>query len=957
MRGVSTMKKQIKLFLVFTVTILTLVVVSSLFTSNAETYEEFTYEISEDEIKITGCIASTNCINVPSEIDGYPVTGIDIRAFEGCSNITSIVIPKSVTKIGISAFYGCNNLEEITLPFIGDQQGESYYGVNQVFGSIFGGTKVNESETVKQYYSSGSDSYSCYYIPQSLKKVTITNETKIPYGAFYNCSMLEEIIIRGELKNIDKYAFYNCNNLISITLPESITSIGDTAFGGCTSLKDIILPKNLKTIGSSAFSGCNGLTNIIIPEGVTSIGPFAYAGCGNIISISLPKTLANIGACAFENCENIEELHISDLTSYCNIAYMNPSSSPLFNATNVTVYLNNQAVTNLIVPYGVTNISNSAFEGCNNLTSVIIPESVLNIGASAFKNCNNLEEITLPFIGVEQGGTDASYDVFGYIFGYSSYEENNTIKQCYKTINNYNYYYIPQSLRKVTITNETLIPYGAFYNCSMLEEIVINSGVTNIDTLAFSSCTNLKEITIPKSVTTLGANIFNECDLIIKGIPRSEANIYANKELIYFIPSDGSNPSKLDGDVFGTSTMWSLYEDGRLLFSGTMTPNFEYCDDAPWYKYESFISTAEFSNGITSIGKYTLGSHIKKYNRLKKVVISDTVSNINIDAFSNSTIKEFAVDSGNENYSTDYGVLFDKNQTTLIKYNSGSEVSNYTIPKTVKTISNSAFENANNLTSIEIANNVTSIGEYAFDNCSALESIVLSSNLKTIPYGMFFECISLKNINIPESVTTIEWYAFYNCENLEIIVIPKTVTKIHNSVFDGCYNLTIHGYSKSTVQAYAQNNNIAFKILGASVEFPSTSKTKRVSINGTDVVTGITPGMTILQLQNTFKNVEDADVHIVNNNDVVVENGTLSSGYRIVVSQDDEIIEELIIYVLGDTDGNGTATTKDINNIMRFIEGSYLPTYWIAADFDGNLQIDYSDLMIMLRIVAERTIS
>ena len=61
----------------------------------------------------------------------------------------------------------------------------------------------------------------------------------------------------------------------------------------------------------------------------------------------------------------------------------------------MNLYLNNQLVTDLVIPNNVTNISSFAFEGYNNLTSVTIPQSVTSIGIGVFIGCKNLKNITV----------------------------------------------------------------------------------------------------------------------------------------------------------------------------------------------------------------------------------------------------------------------------------------------------------------------------------------------------------------------------------------------------------------------------------------------------------------------------------------------------------------------------------------------------------------------------------
>lgn len=229
-------------------------------------------------------------------------------AFENCINLTSVTVPDSVVSIGEGAFKGCSNLAEITLPFVGaDKGGSGNY--DDVFGYIFGYSSSYVNGGVYQDYYRGEFCY--YYIPGSLKKVAITNESILSNGAFYNCSNLVEININEGVTYICKSAFYNCTNLTSITVPDSVTTIGSEAFYNCTSLTSIILPSTLKSIGAYAFYNCTGITSISIPEGVTSVGSYAFYNCDGLTSVTFPDSVESIGYKSFNDCSNLNTVILS----------------------------------------------------------------------------------------------------------------------------------------------------------------------------------------------------------------------------------------------------------------------------------------------------------------------------------------------------------------------------------------------------------------------------------------------------------------------------------------------------------------------------------------------------------------------------------------------------------------------------------------------------------------------
>ena len=132
-------------------------------------------------------------------------------------------------------------------------------------------------------------------------------------------------------------------------------------------------------------------------------------------------------------------------------------------------------------------------------------------------------------------------------------------------------------------------------------------------------------------------------------------------------------------------------------------------------------------------------------------------------------------------------VLFNKNKTTLIAYIAREK--NYTIPNSVTTIGEGAFNGCHFLTSIKIPNSVTTIGEGAFNGCYSLTSINIPNSVTTIGKLAFNGCYSLTSINIPNSVTTIENRVFIDCKFLTSINIPNSVTTIGESAFACCRSL------------------------------------------------------------------------------------------------------------------------------------------------------------------------
>ena len=135
------------------------------------------------------------------------------------------------------------------------------------------------------------------------------------------------------------------------------------------------------------------------------------------------------------------------------------------------------------------------------------------------------------------------------------------------------------------------------------------------------------------------------------------------------------------------------------------------------------------------------------------------------------------------------GVKFNKEMTVLIDYPWNKKETNYTIPDSVTSIGNSAFNGCTNLTSITIPDSVTNIGEWTFRGCTNLTNITIPDNVTSIETGTFRGCESLTSITIPDSVTTIEKWVFDDCTSLTNVTIPDGVTSIGTVAFQKCYRL------------------------------------------------------------------------------------------------------------------------------------------------------------------------
>ncbi len=235
------------------------------------------------------------------------------------------------------------------------------------------------------------------------------------------------------------------------------------------------------------------------------------------------------------------------------------------------------------------------------------------------------------------------------------------------------------------------------------------------------------------------------------------------------------------------------------------------------------LTSVTMPNSVTSIGADAFSDCV----RLANVTIPSSVTRIGAGAFIGCrSLSAITVDANNPAYSSVDGVLFDKNQATLMQYPASKAGGDYSIPSSVASIGDYAFYYCTSLTNVTIPNSVTSIGEAAFQYCTGLTGVTIGSSVIRIGMSAFQACSRLSaitvdannpayssvggvlfdksqttlmqypqgkagsNYSIPSSVTGIGDYAFYNCISLTNVTISDGVRDIGNYAFWFCTSLT-----------------------------------------------------------------------------------------------------------------------------------------------------------------------
>ena len=254
-------------------------------------YGEYAYVILDDgTAEIVRWCGDDTVLEVPSSIDGRPVSSIGAFAFAGPAETVSI--PASVDVIEGNPFALCGLLEKIEVR--GDEG-----SLVAIDGVLFD----SESRTLL-----------CYPRAKSGMEYTVPEDTV----------------------SVGEYAFYGCKNLSAVVLSDSVEDVAPSAFDGCRSLTSIRASPDNETLASidgvlfrksdkSLLRYPEGLSEPLyyVPDGILAIGPGAFKECRPLNEIVLPESVVSVGELAFDACEALERVLLPDTIE-------NIGSSPFF---------------------------------------------------------------------------------------------------------------------------------------------------------------------------------------------------------------------------------------------------------------------------------------------------------------------------------------------------------------------------------------------------------------------------------------------------------------------------------------------------------------------------------------------------------------------------------------------------------------------------------------------------
>ncbi len=666
--------------------------------------------------KDTNYNSYSGTVNIPATVTynetTYNVTSIGVSAFNNCTDLIRVVIPNSVQYIMNYAFQNCTGLINITLPA----------SLSAVYNNVFSGCT-----SLKSIICLKPNPGFC------------TNTNNFPTSVYSDAKL---IVPQGYMSNYQSSSLWsNFSTIEEMDCDFAVDAIFYKDLGD--NKAEVTYPNSSYTYFSNYYTGDVVIPSTVTHGGktytVTAIHPSTFYYCHYLSSVSIPTTVSSIGIYAFYDCTSL---------------------------------------TSCTIPEGVESIEYCTFGNCSQLSSVVIPSSVNWIAQNVFVNCNALTSITcrattppictdsscfptaaysnatlyVPDNAVSQYQSASVWQNFSNIVGKSyDFESNgiyyritgtNTAEVTYKDLN-FNSYSglvrIPSTVtHEGTVYTVTAIGASAFRQSSGLTGVTIPGSVTVIDYAAFYNCTALTQITIYSTLRTIGDYAFRQSGLTSIYIPYGVQSIGR----ACFYGCSALTSATIPGSVQSLGELCFMRCESlqNVSFGQGFTEIplqcFTYCTDlnsitipssVKKYDHYSFYNTGftslDLSEGVDTIGYRAFGACLN----LTSISFPASVRFIDEAPLEECpSLAEITVDGANPNYSAVDNVLYDKQQTRLIRY----------APQKTEVITQSAY-------------NCTTIDDYAFEDATNLLYCVIGPNLSYVGTMPFFGCTSLTSFIMP----------------------------------------------------------------------------------------------------------------------------------------------------------------------------------------------------------------
>ena len=607
------------------------------------------------------------------------VTNLQARAFAGCP-VRGVYFEGSAPTIDPTAFEGTFRTYTFYLP-PGTAESFAAPGVTaQEWLSLFNYVTNGSSIAIEGYNNPGNQNYVLF--PRN----GIYGKPITEIGASFANHWLTGIQLPDGVTQLVNGAFMNAE-LIDVRLPANLTSIGNNAFEGCD-LRTVNLPQSLSSIGEWAFAE-NSLETIVFPAALKRLETGAFFD-NPLVSVTFNNGLLDIGESAFEDGRLVDINLPNTLTNIGPAAFAGNqlrklTIPPLITHIAENAFQDNYELSSLSLPVGVVDIGDYAFAD-SNLRSLNIPAGVTNIGAYAFSDAE-LSTLTLPTSLISVGES-----AFGGSFLSSL----------------------------IVPPNVQSIGNNAFAYNELMNVYFLGNAPANDDGTALMD--NYPDFGETKAWYLPGTS----------GWASTYGGVAA--EML------GSAASSVLNNGDGTLTLASYLGAGSTVVPASVNGSpLTIVGPGAFERTGYLINEITLSSGITTI----LSGAFRGCPGVTTIYIPSTVTSIASDAFVHcSALTNIVVAAENPMFSSAGGILFDKEQTTILAYGAG-RTGAYHVPANVTTIGDYAFMNVRGLTSIVFPDGLTSIGQHAFDSCDGLTSVSIPSSASLFGSNAFASCENL----------------------------------------------------------------------------------------------------------------------------------------------------------------------------------------------------------------------
>ncbi len=559
-------------------------------------------------------------------------------------------------------------------------------------------------------------------------------------NGIFEYSEITSVKIPDCIEIIGNSTFSNCENLnCKIEFPSSLKEIGDYGFYGCGKITgdlNVIVNQKIQ-MGKNVFGGCKGMTGDIqvlmstLGEEVDVIDEGQFSGFSGVTgTLIIPSRITEIKKNAFYGCSGLEGLEFENEEGL---------ESKLVTIGDYAFYNCNSLKNIITMPKDLTTIGNYAFSDCTKIAGLELNDKLTSIGEYAFNNTSGLKgTVTIPC-----GVTEISQYCFyqsGLEYLVCNVIADEILNICtFAFGGSSNLLSASFNADSINLSNVTVnLGVGAFYDCRKLQSVINDQLIRNVEMGGFQR-TSLVDCKF-SNVKTIGGWAFEGCTSL-QFLPTS-------KSLNFIGDYAFGGCISIEQNVIAYLKSNNVNVVGNNAFSGCSNLFGEVVGDY----------TSTFGRQIS------FGANPFDGTRVTRACVIDFDGKMTI---------------ADSEYSG----------ATSLKDKDGNDVTEITIPETIKSIGNSAFSGCTSLTKVVINAPLTMLGTGVFGGCTNLKEVTLPDTLTLFSYSLFSGCSSLNTLNFPSSLEKIDTYAL---SGTNVSTLDLTHVKYLANQFGSC----LSGYKK-----------------------------------------------------------------------------------------------------------------------------------------------------------------